>query len=303
MSDQILVLFRKQLGDLLILQPAIALLGERHGLPVSVFCREGMADLLSLMPGQVCQAPKWPGRYRAVYSFDPKPGATFYAGLARSPDKHLLLTRRSHQRASHHLVYDQFSFFEERELYRAEIFYRLAGGQPASFRPPRLNSPPAEWSLPALPDNYVLIHPTAAWRQKCWDPKAWLEALSQYREHHDWIVTSGTAEWEISLGNEIASGLGKKTINFCGKTNLRQYIALIHGASAVLCVDGSASHLAAAFEVPSLTLFGPTNSIQWHYQTRENIKIEPEYAREKDSDINNINPLDVSRTLTKFFEK
>lgn len=303
MSDQILVLFRKQLGDLLILQPAIALLGERHGLPVQVFCREGMADLLSLMPGLVSRAPQWPARYQAIYSFDPKPGATLYAALARSREKHLLLTRRSHRRAWHRLAYDQFAFLEERALYRAEIFYRLAGGQPADFRPPRLNPPPAEWSLPALPDNYVLIHPTAAWRQKCWDPKAWLEALSQYREDQYWVVTSGVAEWEISLGKEIITGLGKKAIDFCGKTSLRQYIALIQRASAVLCVDGSASHLAAAFEVPCLTLFGPTNSIQWHYQTEKNIKIESKQVCNKVSDMDKIDPVDVSKALINFLGK
>ncbi len=265
MSDQILVLFRKQLGDLLILQPAIALLGERHGLPVSVFCREGMADLLSLMPGQVCQAPKWPGRYRAVYSFDPKPGATFYAGLARSPDKHLLLTRRSHQRAWHRLAYDQFAYCEERVLYRAEIFFRLAGGQPENFLPPRLNPPPPEWALAGLPKNYVLIHPTAAWRQKSWDPEHWAAAVEPWREQREWVITSGSAEWEVELASRLAARLGSRAHNLAGKTSLRQYISLLHGADAALCVDGSASHIAAAFGVPSLTLFGPSNAVQWHY--------------------------------------
>lgn len=264
MSDQILVLFRKQLGDLLILQPAIAQLGERHGLPVQVFCREGMADLLSLMPGLVSRAPQWPARYQAVYSFDPKPGATLYAALARSRKKHLLLTRRSHRRAWHRLAYDQFAFLEERALYRAEIFYRLAGGQPADFLPPRLNPPPAEWSLPALPDNYVLIHPTAAWRQKCWDPERWVAAIEPWAAGRVWVITSGSAEWEVELASWLAALLGERARNLAGKTSLRQYISLLHGADAVLCVDGSASHIAAAFGVPSLTLFGPSNAVQWH---------------------------------------
>ena len=46
MSEQILVLFRKQLGDLLILQPAISLLDERHQLPVRVFCDSAAPESL-----------------------------------------------------------------------------------------------------------------------------------------------------------------------------------------------------------------------------------------------------------------
>ncbi len=273
MSEQILVLFRKQLGDLLILQPAISLLAERHQLPVRVFCRDGMDDLLSLMPGQVSRAGKWPQRYRAVYSFDPKPGATLYAALARSREKHLLLTRRSFVRGWHRQIFDQFGFLEERQLYRGEIFYRLAGGLPENFQPPRLDSPPADWSLPSLPENYVLIHPTAAWRQKCWDPERWVAAVEPWCAGREWVITSGSAEWEVELASRLASLLGQRAHNLAGKTSLRQYISLLHGASAVLCVDGSASHIAAAFGVPSLTLFGPSNAVQWHYPGPERLSV------------------------------
>jgi ADP-heptose:LPS heptosyltransferase len=32
-------------------------------------------------------------------------------------------------------------------------------------------------------------------------------------------------------------------------------------------VDGSASHLAQAFKVPTLTLFGPVYEVKWHWPT------------------------------------
>lgn len=295
MSEQILVLFRKQLGDLLILQPAISLLDERHQLPVRVFCRDGMEDLLSLMPGQVSRAGKWPQRYRAIYSFDPKPGATLYAALARSREKHLLLTRRSFVRGWHRQVYDQLGFLEERQLYRGEIFYRLAGGLPENFQPPRLNSPPADWSLPSLPENYVLIHPTAAWRQKCWDPERWVAAVEPWCAEREWVITSGSAEWEVELASRLASLLGPHAHNLAGKTSLRQYISLLHGASAVLCVDGSASHIAAAFGIPSLTLFGPSNAVQWHYPGERRIRLlARDYVMGKESSLHQL-PIDVVR--------
>jgi len=264
MSKRILVLYRKQLGDLLLLQPAIELLSKRYELPVTVFCRPGMEDLLSLMPGQVSRASKWPSSCRALFSFDPKPGATIYAALTRSREKHLLLTRRSFVKASHRCVYDDFGFLEEKSLYRGEIFYRLAGGLPEHFMPPRLNSPPVEWTLPELPEEYVLIHPTAAWRQKCWTPERWAAAVEPWRNKRDWVLTSGAADWEVELASTLAAKLGGRVLNLAGRTNLRQYLSLLHGASAALCVDGSASHIAAAYGVPTLTLFGPSNAVQWH---------------------------------------
>lgn len=273
MSDRILVLYRKQLGDLLVLQPAIELLSRCYGLPVDVFCRPGMDDLLSLMPGRVSRATKFPSSYRAVFSFDPKLGATLYAALARSPQKKLLLTRRSFVNAWHSRVYKEFCFFEERNMYRGEIFYRLAGGAPENFVPPRLNAPPAEWSLPDLPKNYVLVHPTAAWRQKCWAPERWAAALEPWQNSREWVLTSGCAEWEVQLTNELALKLGGRVLNLAGRTNLRQYLSLLHGASAALCVDGSASHIAAAYSVPSLTLFGPSNAVQWHYPGPDRIRL------------------------------
>ena len=38
-------------------------------------------------------------------------------------------------------------------------------------------------------------------------------------------------------------------------------------AMATLCIDGSASHFSAAFGRPTLTLFGPTNPLHWHWPT------------------------------------
>lgn len=35
----------------------------------------------------------------------------------------------------------------------------------------------------------------------------------------------------------------------------------------VLCIDGAASHLAQAFGVPTVTIFGPTHPGKWHWPT------------------------------------
>lgn len=47
-------------------------------------------------------------------------------------------------------------------------------------------------------------------------------------------------------------------------TSLREFLWLCANAGAVLTVDGAAAHLAAAFSVPSLAIFGPTSLLNWH---------------------------------------
>jgi ADP-heptose:LPS heptosyltransferase len=52
-----------------------------------------------------------------------------------------------------------------------------------------------------------------------------------------------------------------------GNTNLRNFFWVIWNAKAVLTIDGSASHIAAAFKRGCLTLFGHTSAACLHRET------------------------------------
>lgn len=268
-SGTALVIFRKQLGDLLLLQPGLELLSrEQH--PVFIHTRPGFADLLSLMPGHIqLFRARWP-KADHVYCLEGRSGAMLYAGLALGARKSLLLTRYDApwwQR----LIFDEYKVQPGRALYTALAYYQLFGGDTASFRPPRLNLPPPEWLPDDIPSDYILIHPTAAWKRKSWPAVKWLSVLRQLQTGLPWLITSGSSSWEMDLAREIAEGLPVgSAINLAGKTNLRQYMALTAKARATLCIDGSASHLSAAFGRPTLTLFGPTNAARWYWPHAHN---------------------------------
>ncbi|HSG22402.1 MAG TPA: glycosyltransferase family 9 protein [Azonexus sp.] len=259
-----LVIYRKQLGDVLLLQPALEKLAGDGS--VALATRSGFADLLALMPGPVSQASEWFPRASQVYCLESRRGALAYAATCFGARRTLLLTKDEAP------WWQKLIFAEQRiesggSSYRAELFYRLFGGQADEFRPPRLKVPPADWQLAGLPANYVVIHPTSAWQRKTWASGRWVEALREQRGNFSWVVSSGQSAWEVELASEVAAGLGERAINLAGKTNLRQYLALLAGARCTLCVDGSASHLSAAFGKPTLTLFGPTNPAHWHWQS------------------------------------
>ncbi len=259
-----LVIYRKQLGDVLLLQPALEELAGRGS--VALATRPGFADLLSLMPGPVQLAPRWLPRARQVYCLEARAGALAYAAQALGARRQLILTRDEApwwQR----LVMDEKRILLGGASYRAALFHAMAGGQPADFRPPRLRLPPVDWRPPGLPSAYGVIHPTSAWRRKTWSPQGWVEALAGIGSDLVWVVSSGSGAWEVELAGAIAAGLGSRAVNLAGRTSLRQYLGLLAGARLVLAVDGSASHLGAAFGLPVLTLFGPTNPSHWHWPT------------------------------------
>jgi ADP-heptose:LPS heptosyltransferase len=154
--------------------------------------------------------------------------------------------------------------------YKAQYLYRVMPCDTAfPYRPPRLAPPPGEWQPQSLPERYTLLHATSAWKRKTWPAKKWAAVLDTL---HDaglgpFVCTSGPVFWEIEFVNDIQKASQAYIINFAGKTNLENYLSIVANADLVLCIDGSATHLAAAFQRPSVTLFGPTNSSEWHYNS------------------------------------
>lgn len=257
-----LVVYRKQLGDVLLLQPALEELSGRG--TVALFTRPAFADMLALMPGPVQTAPNWLPRAHNVYCFEAKPAALAYAAQVLGARRHLVLTR-DQAPWWQGLVMHEKRIVPGGAAYRAALFHAMLGGRPDDFRPPRLRIPPDDWRPSGLPPAYGVIHPTSAWRSKTWSPEHWVKSLAGIGGDLTWVVSSGPSIWEVELAGAVATGLGNRALNLAGRTSLRQYLALLAGARIVLCVDGSASHLGAAFGRPVLTLFGPTNPEHWHW--------------------------------------
>ena len=73
------------------------------------------------------------------------------------------------------------------------------------------------------------------------------------------ILTGGPDE--RALAEQIAAGT-TATVR-AGDTDLRQLAELVAGAGRVICGDTGVAHLATAFGVPSVVLFGPTPPSEW----------------------------------------
>lgn len=110
-------------------------------------------------------------------------------------------------------------------------------------------------------DDFVLgINPGATFGSaKRWYPERFAAVAGQLST--DWqakvVVTGGPAE--TGMAGEIAAVLGSACLNVAGKTDVRQLMALIKRCNFFITNDSGPMHIAAAFNVPQVAVFGSTD--------------------------------------------
>jgi len=180
-ANQALVIFHKQLGDVLLLEPALAKLSAATGTDVMLATHPAFAPLLSLME-HVRPMPEGGFRRAAqLVSFDPRSRACIQAMTTWSPVKRLIVTRPKYLRLWHRLFFStECKAVNESDFYRAEYFFNVMPGPTSiAFRPPILNPPPIRWQPEDLPSGYVLLHATSAWPSKSWPAEYWATVLNR----------------------------------------------------------------------------------------------------------------------------
>ena len=202
-----LAVYHKQLGDTLLLQPALARLAAEDGEPVGLITRPGFADLISLMPGVKPVRCQEAPRVERLFCYDSGDRSTFTSLWCRARTKTLLTFSAFYRRFYHPWVFQHIHLQEQVQNYRARYFWDITPGVEADFEPPLLNMPPPGWSHPGMPEQpFILVHPTSAWRRKCWRAQLWREVIAHLRSSTDlpMVLTGGVTEWERGLCAEIA---------------------------------------------------------------------------------------------------
>ena len=116
-------------------------------------------------------------------------------------------------------------------------------------------------------NSYCVIHPTSRREKKLWDKEKFSQLINLLLEKGaSVVVTSGPDSYEIDYVDEILKKTGivdKKVLNLAGKTSLLGLAALIKGSQFFIGLDSVASHIAASVDKESITLFGPSNPVNW----------------------------------------
>jgi heptosyltransferase-2 len=110
------------------------------------------------------------------------------------------------------------------------------------------------------------INPGATYGSaKRWYPDKFAAVARVLSTHYDIILFGGPNEVEMAKDIEMnLSGIA--VCNMAGKTSIEQLCAMIGGLDMFITNDSGPMHVAAAYQVPTIAIFGPTNhteTSQW----------------------------------------
>ena len=116
-------------------------------------------------------------------------------------------------------------------------------------------------------EPFVVIHPGTARVEKYWLAERWAAVADRLAIERGWkcVITGGADAAERAHVSALKAAARKreKMVDLSGKINLLRSAAVISQATMALGVDTAAMHLAAAFGIPQVALYGPTNPYHW----------------------------------------
>lgn len=111
---------------------------------------------------------------------------------------------------------------------------------------------PFSFSRPTLGLNPGATYGSA----KRWYPSEFAKVANHFGKTYDIVIFGGPNEVEIA--NEVEKLIDTKITNLAGKTDITTLIEKIAGLSLFITNDSGPMHIASAYKVPTVALFGPT---------------------------------------------
>ena len=271
-----LVIAPQWIGDAVMTEPLLARLAAR-GERLSVAALPWVAPVYRAMPqvSEVIELPfahgrlDWSGRKRiadelhgrfdAAYVLPNSMKAALIPFLARIP-------RRVgyHGEGRYGVLNERLPNPEGRPPMVA-FYSALAGDSESLDERPRLQLSDA--ALAAVTDaadvrrgRYWAFAPGAEYGPaKCWPASHYAELARSLHAAHGWPVLLLGSSKEVALCESIADSAPLACRVLAGKTSLHDAMALIAAARGVVSNDSGLMHVAAAFGVPQVAVFGSTS--------------------------------------------
>jgi ADP-heptose:LPS heptosyltransferase len=157
-----------------------------------------------------------------------------------------------------------------REVHTAQHYLNLVaetvpGHAVVNDLQPELSLPPDVPAGNQTGGEYALLHPGTARPEKYWLPERWGEVVRHLHEKHGLrtIFSCGPNEFERAHVRSIPCAVTPGKSEIREPRDLIALTALAAGARLVVSCDTAVVHLAAAFRVPQVALYGPINPFHW----------------------------------------
>jgi ADP-heptose:LPS heptosyltransferase len=151
----------------------------------------------------------------------------------------------------------------------------------------------------------VVVHPGAGAPARRWPLERFATLVRALLGRGERVVVTGD-ETEVDIASHLvrtaSSGDQDRVTNLAGRTTLPELCALVSGARAMVANDTGVAHLASAYGIPSVVLFGPTPPHEWgpppgpHVAIWKGVRGDP-HAREVDA---GLAAIDVGEVLEAY---
>lgn len=300
---KILLVLPNWLGDAVMATPAIELLGTTY--PDAKFTFVGsFVTIEALKHHPKCEKAlvdttkqSQKGRLKATMEFAKELGSFDLAITFRKQFHSSLLVRLTRSkttiaRASWHAKLLGLTFTPNITTSKHLVmqYCELAFGGKKDFQeeqipPLKLYIPPKRFAKPTLGINAGATYGSA----KRWYPERFAEVAAHFSKRFDILIFGGPNEVEVA--NDIEKELCQRKVtnytNIAGKTTIEQLCENIGACSLFITNDSGPMHVAAAYQVPTVAIFGPTRHFetsQWKNRksiiVREDIECAPCMKRE-----------------------
>lgn len=125
------------------------------------------------------------------------------------------------------------------------------------------------------------INPGATYGSaKRWYPEKFADVARAFSDRYDIVIFGGPNETQMA--EDIETRLdGISVTNLAGKTSVNELCAMIGGLDLFITNDSGPMHVAAAYQVPTVAVFGPTRHLetsQWKNEKSVIVRHEMECA-------------------------
>lgn len=139
----------------------------------------------------------------------------------------------------------------------------------------------------------------------------WIKIIDYLKKNENISIYFVGLEKEKEYYNNIAAKIVNNThvYNFCGYLNLKECVSLINKMDMVLGVDTGFCHVASAFNIPTLSIFGHTAINQWGLLGKKSINFtlnldcspcnKPDKCKKQHCCIKDVTFLDLKPTIDK----
>ena len=276
---RILVILPNWLGDALMATPAIELLSVCHSDAKFTFVGSYVA-IEALKHHPKCEnaymdtTKNGGNRFLNTYKFAKKLGRFDLAVSFRNQLHATLLLRWTNTviccaRGSWHSQFllshaPRVSTQQHLVLQYLQIAAANLIDKPIDAVPLELYIPKHNFEKPTLGINAGATYGSA----KRWYPERFAQVAAAFNDKYDIIIFGGPNEVEMAgdIEAELKALHVSNYTNLAGKTSIEQLCAYIGGCSLFITNDSGPMHVAAAYQVPTVAIFGPTRykeTSQW----------------------------------------